>query len=119
MFPFNKKLKAAARELRTNMTEAERHLWAKIRRKQLQGYQFYRQKNIGSYIVDFYCPATKLVIEIDGGQHYTEAGKGKDRVRDSYLTALGLTVLRFSDTEVLKNTNSVLERIYEYMHNPL
>jgi very-short-patch-repair endonuclease len=119
MLPFNKKLKTPARELRKNMTEAERHLWSKIRRKQLQGYQFYRQKNIGNYIVDFYCPARKLVIEIDGGQHYTEAGKRKDRVRDSYLTALGLTVLRFSDTEVLKNTNSVLERIYKYMHSPI
>jgi len=60
---------------------------------------------------------TKLVIEIDGGQHYTEAGKRKDRVRDDYLKTLGLTVLRFSDTEVLKNTNSVLEKIYEYTHN--
>lgn len=119
MLPFNKELKTPARELRKNMTDAERHLWAKIRRKQLMGYQFYRQKNIGNYIVDFYCPAAKLVIEIDGGQHYTEVGKRKDQVRHGYLTALGLTVLRFSDTEVIKNTNSVLERIYEYMYNPL
>ena len=74
MIPYNKDLKPFARELRKNMTDAELHLWNRVRRKQINGYQFYRQKNIGSYIVDFYCPAAKLIIELDGSQHYTEEG---------------------------------------------
>jgi len=85
MLPFNKKLKNLARELRKNMTNAERLLWSKIRRKQLNGYQFYRQKNIGNYIVDFYCPSAKLIIEIDGGQHFSKEGFEKDRIRKTEL----------------------------------
>ncbi|MBP9011503.1 MAG: DUF559 domain-containing protein, partial [Syntrophaceae bacterium] len=67
MLPFNKKLKPAARSLRSNMTDAERLLWSRIRKKQISDVQFYRQKNIGNYIVDFYCPQGRLVIELDGG----------------------------------------------------
>jgi len=115
MLPFNKKLKSLARSHRKNMTDAERYLWAKIRGKQLKEKQFYRQKNIGNYIVDFYCPAAKLIIELDGGQHYSNEGKKKDEIRDSYLKHLGFVVLRFSDREVLKNLEGVLERIYEYL----
>lgn len=70
MLPFNKKLKPFAGNLRNNMTDAERLIWSKIRRKQIGDLQFYRQKNIGHYIVDFYCPEGKLIVEIDGGQHY-------------------------------------------------
>jgi very-short-patch-repair endonuclease len=70
MLPFNKKLKPFSRNLRNNMTDAERLIWSKIRRKQIGDLQFYRQKNIGHYIVDFYCPEGKLIVEIDGGQHY-------------------------------------------------
>ena len=70
------------------MTEAEKLLWSKVRKKQLKGYQFYRQKNIGNYIVDFYCPAAKLVIELDGGQHYSPKGKEKDKRRDAYLVSI-------------------------------
>jgi very-short-patch-repair endonuclease len=115
MLPFNKKLKPLARNLRKNLTDAERNLWAKIRGKQLKDKQFYRQKNIGNYIVDFYCPAAKLIIEIDGGQHYSGEGKKKDGIRDSYLKYQGFRVLRFSDREVLKNIEGVLERIYDYL----
>ena len=63
MLPFNKKLKTLAGKLRKNMTEAESFLWQRIRRKQLKGRQFYRQKNIGDFIVDFYCPSAKLIVE--------------------------------------------------------
>ena len=97
------------------MTDAEKLIWSRIRRKQLKGYQFYRQKNIGNYIVDFYCPAAKLIVEIDGGQHYSKEGTEKDKVRDNYVSRLGFTVLRFSDRDVFKNINGVLERIYEYL----
>jgi very-short-patch-repair endonuclease len=115
MLPFNRNLKTISRELRKNMTETERLLWSKIRKKQLKGYQFYRQKNIGNYIVDFYCPAGKLIIEIDGSQHYSEDGKKKDGIRNNYMSRLGFTVLRFSDREVFKNIQGVLERIYEHL----
>ena len=115
MLPYNKRLKELSRELRKNMTDAEKLIWSRIRRKQLKGYQFYRQKNIGNYIVDFYCPAAKLIVEIDGGQHYSKEGTEKDKVRDNYVSRLGFTVLRFSDRDVFKNINGVLERIYEYL----
>jgi very-short-patch-repair endonuclease len=113
--PFNKGLQQFARDLRKNMTDAEKRVWAGIRRKQLKGCQFYRQKNIGNYIVDFYCPAAKLLIEIDGGQHYSEDGLWKDKVRDSYLTSLGFRVLRFSDREVFESIEGVLETICGYL----
>lgn len=70
--PFNPKLKNRARELRKNMTESEKALWAAVRRKQLDGVQFYRQKNIGHYIVDFYCPAANLIVEVDGDAHFNK-----------------------------------------------
>jgi very-short-patch-repair endonuclease len=113
--PYNTGLKEFARELRKNMTDAERLIWSKLRRRQIEGCQFYRQKILGNCIVDFFCPAAKLVIEIDGGQHFFPEQVKKDTVRDGYLASLGLTVLRFADTEVLKNIDGVLERILQYM----
>jgi len=95
------------------MTDAERLLWSKLRRKQLKGLQTYRQRIIGNYIVDFYCPGSKLIIEIDGGQHYADKGIGKDKIRDEYMRDEGFRALRFSDREVLKNLDGVIERIYE------
>ncbi len=67
MLDYNKNLKKYSRELRTNLTEAEKHIWVRLRCKQLKNQQFYRQKIIDNYIVDFYCPKAKLIIEIDGG----------------------------------------------------
>jgi len=94
------------------MTDAENRLWLKLRRKQLKGYQFYRQKIIGKYIVDFYCPKANLVIELDGGQHYSETGKVRDRTRDDVLTEMGIKVLRFSDRDVFENIGGVMEEIW-------
>ncbi len=99
------------------MTDAEQLIWAKIRRKQINKCQFYRQKNIGNYIVDFYCPSGNLIVEIDGGQHYEPAGMKKDLERNKYLQELGLTVLRFSDIDVLRNIDGVLERIAEHLQS--
>jgi len=67
MLSYDKKLNPISQHLRKNMTDAENMLWLKLRRKQLKGYQFYRQKIIGKYVVDFYCPKANLVIEVDGG----------------------------------------------------
>ena len=113
MLYYNKNLKDYSRTLRKNMTDAERLLWSRIRRKQLKGYQFYRQKIIVNYIVDFYCPKRKLIIELDGGQHCEEEEMKRDKKRDSYLENIGLKVLRFSDRDIFKNLTGVLERIYE------
>jgi very-short-patch-repair endonuclease len=93
------------------MTDAEIALWLKLRKRQLNNYQFYRQRIIGNYIVDFYCPERKLIIEIDGSQHYSEPGKAKDKMRDSHLSDLGLRVLRFSAREVMESLEGVLEVI--------
>ena len=112
MLQYNKKLKHLARYLRKNMTDAEILVWSKIRRKQINGMQFYRQKATGNYIVDFYCPKGKLVVEIDGGQHYESEDARKDRERDRHLQMIGLSVLRFSDLDVLRNINGVLEKIH-------
>lgn len=113
MIYYNRKLKNTARTLRKNMTDSERLLWSRIRRKQLNGYQFYRQKIIGNYIVDFYCASAKIIIELDGGQHFTEEGIRKDGVRDTHLSRLGFQVLRIQSSEVLTNLDGVLLRIYE------
>ena len=115
MLPYNKNLKILARDLRKNMTDAERRLWSKIRRKQLKEFQFYRQKNIGDYIVDFYCPAAKLIVEIDGGQHYSKENIMKDKARDKFLSDLGFRVLRFSNSDVLKNIEGVVTEIYNHL----
>jgi very-short-patch-repair endonuclease len=105
-------LKALSQHLRKNMTDAEKMLWVKLRRKQLKGHPFYRQKIIGEYIVDFYYPKCNLVIELDGGQHYSETGKAKDRTRDDVLSEMGIKVLRFSDRDVFENMSGVMEKIW-------
>jgi len=115
MLFYNTKLKKYSQELRKNMTDAERLLWSKLRGKQVKNFQFYRQRIIGNYIVDFYCPKSKLIIEVDGGQHYQEEGDRRDKVRDDYMKNLGMRILRVSDREVLQNLNEVVERIYEIL----
>ncbi|MEG0652937.1 MAG: DUF559 domain-containing protein [Acinetobacter sp.] len=112
MKPYNKNLKQPSRDLRNNMTDAELLLWRRLRSKQIHGLQFYRQKPILNYIVDFYCPSAKLVIECDGGQHYTEDGLEADRVRDEALAELGLMVLRFDNLQILNEIDAVVEVIY-------
>ena len=77
--------------------------------------QFYRQKPLLNYIVDFYCPAVNLVIECDGGQHYTIEGLAADRVRDEALGALGLFVMRFDNGQVLNQLDGVVELIYQFV----
>ena len=74
--------------------------------------QFYRQRIIGNYIVDFYCPKAKLIVELDGGQHYTEEGLEKDSTRNKYLISQGFKILRFSDREVFENLEGVLQKIF-------
>jgi very-short-patch-repair endonuclease len=108
---YNPKLKERSRSLRKSMTEAEVKLWIHLRKKQISNLQFYRQRPIGNYIADFYCPDAKLIIELDGGQHYQDEGREYDTQRDAYPRGLGLTELRFSNLDILRNMNGVIEVI--------
>jgi very-short-patch-repair endonuclease len=90
-------------------------LWSRLRNKQLLGVQFYRQKPIGTYIVDLYAPKVKLVIEIDGSQHLQGDHIQKDRRRDEFLASIGLKVLRLNGREVLKESDAVIDVIYRTM----
>ncbi|MDR0235645.1 endonuclease domain-containing protein [Acinetobacter sp.] len=113
MKPYNKNLKQASRDLRNNMTDAEKYLWSKIRNKQILGVQFYRQKPILKFIVDFYCPSANLVIECDGSQHYTDEGLEADRIRDHALEQLGLKVLRFDNRQVMGEIDAVVQVVLD------
>ena len=106
-------LKSNARQLRQNMTEVEQVIWYRVRRKQIMGVQFYRQKPLLNFIVDFYCAKARLVIELDGGQHFEDEHQEKDIIRDKALMDIGLLVLRFDNYQVLSETESVINRIYE------
>jgi very-short-patch-repair endonuclease len=119
MLPYNKKLKPLSQKLRSTMTDAEIALWAKLRKRQLGGLQFYRQKPLGQFIVDFYCPSARSVIELDGGQHYTDEGSSSDAFRDSALSDMGLHVLRFSNLHVLGNIDGVLDEIVRHLEAEL
>jgi very-short-patch-repair endonuclease len=101
------------------MTQSERILRERLRRKRILGVQFYRQKPIGNYIVDFFAPKAKLVVEVDGSQHMKVSEALKDKHRDEYLTNHGLMVLRFNDLEVLKETEGVMEVIFQRMAEQL
>ncbi len=112
MLKYRTDLIGAARDLRRHLTDSEALLWSRVRRKRLLGVQFYRQKPIGDYIVDFFAPRAKLIVEVDGSQHLTGDQAEKDTKRDVFLASLGLKVLRFSSRDVLGETAAVLESIY-------
>jgi len=97
-----------AKKLRSNMTDAERRLWYRLRAHRFDGHKFKRQIPVGPYVVDFACLGRKVVIEVDGGQH---ADSRSDIARDTYLRDQGFQVLRFWNNDVLKNTEAVLEVI--------
>ncbi len=113
LIEYDKKLKSFSRVLRKEMTDAERLIWKKIRGRQLNNLQFYRQKPIGQYITDFCCPRARLILEIDGGQHYERKGETDDKIRDDYFKSIGFKVLRFTNLEVLKNIEGVIDKILE------
>jgi very-short-patch-repair endonuclease len=112
MLQYNPSLKPNSRRLRKTMTDAEQLLWSRIRRKQIRGVQFYRQKPIGDYIIDFYAPKVKMVIEVDGSQHKEIDAIKRDQRREAYLLNLGLLVMRFNNLEVLQETDETMEVIY-------
>ena len=109
----NNTLLKNARQLRKEMTPQERKLWYLFLRK--YPIKIYKQRIIGSYIVDFYCARAKLVIEIDGSQHYEDAGKKNDSVRSAYLDNLGLSVIRYSNADINCRFDGVCESIHQYI----
>ena len=98
------------------MTKEERHLWYDFLKT--LPITVHRQKVIGHYIVDFYCASAKLVIELDGSQHYETQRQETDTVRDSYLKDLGLTVLRYSNADIKRNFEGVCTAILQHLNMP-
>ncbi len=111
--PIEPQMRRFARSMRLSMTEAELRLWLQIRNQQLGGLRFRRQVVIGPYIADFFCAEKRLVIEIDGGQHFEADGQRADQERTRWLEAQGLRVLRFDNLEVLTNIEGVCARIVD------
>jgi len=105
------KLRSNARALRKNSTDAERILWSELRDHRLNGASFRRQVPIDNYIADFICHAARLVIELDGGQHFSDPAEAADAARSAVIEAKGFQVLRFSNHDVMTNRAGVLETI--------
>ena len=116
MQPYPRKQKLNSRRLRREQTDAESKLWARLRDRQLCNAKFRRQHAIGPFIADFCAVERGLVIELDGGQHATQAQV--DQRRSAYLERSGYRVLRFWDNEVLMNMEAVLERIFQVLNDP-
>ncbi|WVK99814.1 DUF559 domain-containing protein [Cyanobacterium sp. Dongsha4] len=110
--------KELRKSLRNNATSAEILLWKALQGKQLDGFKFRRQHSIGNYILDFFCPSVSLAIELDGESHYTPEAQEYDRIRDNFLTNVGIRVIRYHNHDVFDNLTGVLEDIRQYLYNP-
>jgi very-short-patch-repair endonuclease len=110
--PVDPRLLRFARAMRADATDAERLIWMLIRNRRLAGAKFRRQHPFGPYIVDFVCVEARLAIEIDGGQHWADAQQRRDARRTAFLEERGVCVLRFTNREVLVETEGVLEAIW-------
>ena len=115
IIPYNPKLKELARQLRNDSTKTEIFLWLKLKGKQMYGYDFHRQKPIDNYILDFFCYELMLGIEVDGYSHQFLEVYNKDRIKEKRMNDFGITVLRFSDDEVLNEMENVLRAIEYYI----
>ncbi|MEN8186246.1 MAG: endonuclease domain-containing protein [Bacteroidota bacterium] len=115
IIPYNPKLKSLARELRNNSTKAEIFLWLRLRRKQIYGYDFHRQKPIDNYILDFFCHELMLGIEIDGYSHEFIIVYEKDNIKTKKMNELGINILRFTDFQVKNDIENVMRGIEQYI----
>ena len=109
------RVRVRARELRQCSPDAERHLWQRLRSRQLGGYKIRRQHPISRWFADFACVEAGLVIELDGGQHFSPAGLLADQQRSAGLSANGFRVLRFTDREALMEREAVLARVLDWL----
>ena len=113
---YNKiELKERRKQLRKNQTPSEKKLWIYLRNKQFLTLKFFRQYSIDYYIADFFCPKIKLVIELDGSQHFTNYSKDYDKVRTEIFQSLGIYVIRFSNLDVMNNIEKVLGEIKKFV----
>jgi very-short-patch-repair endonuclease len=110
-FHNRRSLKPIRRRLRNWGTPAEARLWSLINRRQLRGRRFRRQHSVGNYVLDFYCPAERLAVEVDGAGHQTPQGAQADQVRDGFLASAGIRVLRFENRRVFEAPDEVLQAI--------
>ena len=104
------KLYSRRKELRNNSTLEEILLWTKLKDSQI-GFKFRRQHSIGGYIADFYCPKKKLIVELDGSQHFKKEDKEYDKIRSNYFAGLDIKVLRFTNAEINTNLDGVVQKI--------
>jgi very-short-patch-repair endonuclease len=116
IIPLNGRVNEFARTLRKNATEAERFLWSYLRRRQLDGFYFRRQRPVGPYTCDFVCMEASLIVELDGSQHVERTPY--DAVRDAFLRSHGFRVIRFWNADLFRDADSVVATIYEALHRP-
>ena len=109
-------MKSKRKLLRNNMPKAEIVLWSKLKGNQLNGYKFRRQHSVGKFVVDFFCPKLKLVIEVDGNSHFLDEKPERDRERQKYIENHGIRFLRFTNADIYKNMNEVLTSIEKYIN---
>ncbi len=110
---FNKaKEREKQRRLRNDMPAAEAVVWSRLRRKQVCGCKFRSQYNVGSYVLDFYCPALKLTVEINGDSHFVADANDYDQQRQAFIESFGIRFLRFTNKQVYENLEGVLQTIY-------
>ena len=107
-------LKTRRKGLRNYSTSAEGTLWILLKGKQLEGKKFRRQHSVGEYVLDFYCPAEKLAIELDGEQHFSDEGKKHDDRREKYISKFGISIIRFENCEVFDRPEFVLSEIKKH-----
>lgn len=113
------RIKQRRRDLRNFATEAEQRLWFALRKSSLAGFKFRRQYGVGRYIIDFYCPARRLAVEVDGGQHYEPENLKYDEERTAYLHIHDIRVVRVTNAEVIGELEAVLEKILEVATAPI
>jgi very-short-patch-repair endonuclease len=104
-------MRSRARSLRRDSTDAERIIWSALRAHRLNGASFRRQTPVGPYVADFLCHSAKLIVEIDGGQHFEREQQKRDARREAFLTSKGYRILRFNNLDVMTNRHGVLESI--------
>lgn len=113
-----KELKDFRKALRNHGTSAEAVMWTLLKDKQLDGRKFRRQHSVGYYILDFYCPAERLAIELDGAHHFTEEGIKYDEERTKFLESMNIRVIRFENEEVFTRQEAVVMEIKKQFHHP-
>ena len=117
-FGASQNIQEKAKLLKNNMTNAEKILWKRIRNRKLKSFKFRRQHPIDIFIVDFYCHEVRLAIEVDGEIHNLKEKKEYDENRTAHLNSLGIRVIRFSNSEVEDDINSVLDKISNVLTSP-